>query len=124
VPVIRNADRLGILEIALKIGKFSEKARSGSLTMDDMRDGTFTITSYGNIGGRFAVPVINYPQAGILGVGRITKQPVVVNDAIEVGTVLPLSLSVDHRIADGGETARFLNRIMDYLAEPVRMMFD
>jgi len=124
VPVIRNADRLGILEIALKIGEFSEKARSGSLTMDDMRDGTFTITSYGNIGGRFAVPVINYPQAGILGVGRITKQPVVVNDAIEVGTVLPLSLSVDHRIADGGETARFLNRIMDYLAEPVRMMFD
>jgi pyruvate dehydrogenase E2 component (dihydrolipoamide acetyltransferase) len=124
VPVIRNADRLSILEIALKIGEFSEKARSGSLTMDDMRDGTFTITSYGNIGGRFAVPVINYPQAGILGVGRITKQPVVVNDAIEVGTVLPLSLSVDHRIADGGETARFLNRIMDYLAEPVRMMFD
>jgi pyruvate dehydrogenase E2 component (dihydrolipoamide acetyltransferase) len=124
VPVIRNADRLSILEIALKIGEFSEKARSGSLTIDDMRDGTFTITSYGNIGGRFAVPVINYPQAGILGVGRITKQPVVVNDAIEVGTVLPLSLSVDHRIADGGETARFLNRIMDYLAEPVRMIFD
>jgi pyruvate/2-oxoglutarate dehydrogenase complex dihydrolipoamide acyltransferase (E2) component len=74
--------------------------------------------------GGVPVEVREVGVGGILGVGRITKQPVVVNDAIEVGTVLPLSLSVDHRIADGGETARFLNRIMDYLAEPVRMMFD
>ena len=124
VPVIRHADKLSIYEISQKISEFSEKARTGSLTMEDMKDGTFTITSYGNIGGKFAVPVINYPQAGILGVGRIAKQPVVVDDALVVGLVLPLSLSVDHRIADGGETARFLNQIMDYLAEPVSLVMD
>jgi len=124
VPVIRHADKLSIFEISQRITEFSEKARTGALTMDDMRDGTFTITSYGNIGGKFAVPVINYPQAGILGIGRIAKQPVVVDDALAVGLVLPLSLSVDHRIADGGETARFLNQIMAYLAEPVSLVMD
>jgi pyruvate dehydrogenase E2 component (dihydrolipoamide acetyltransferase) len=124
VPVIRQADKLSIFDISLKIAEFSEKARTGSLTMEDMQDGTFTITSYGSIGGKFAVPVINYPQAGILGVGRISKQPVVINNEIAVGTVLPLSLSVDHRIADGGETARFLNQVMAYLADPVSLIMD
>ena len=124
VPVIRHADKLSIFEISEKITEYSEKARTGALTMDDMKEGTFTITSYGNIGGKFAVPVINYPQAGILGIGRISKQPIVVDDALAVGLVLPLSLSVDHRIADGGETARFINQIMAYLAEPVSLVMD
>lgn len=124
VPVIKHADKLSIFEISQKIAEFSDKARQGALTMDDMKDGTFTITSYGNIGGKFAVPVINYPQAGILGIGRISKQPIVENDEIKVGLVLPLSLSVDHRIADGGETARFLNQIMAYLSEPVSLVMD
>jgi pyruvate dehydrogenase E2 component (dihydrolipoamide acetyltransferase) len=124
VPVIRNADKISIFEIALKISEFSEKARLGQITLDDMKDGTFTITSYGSIGGLFAVPVINYPQAGILGVGRITQQPVVKEGQLAVGTVMPLSLSVDHRIADGGETARFINQVMAYLAEPVSLIMD
>ena len=98
--------------------------RDGKLTLDDMKDGTFTITSYGSIGGLFAVPVINYPQAAILGIGRISKRPVVKEDAVVPGLVLPLSLSVDHRIADGGETARFVNSVMDYLAEPVSIIMD
>lgn len=124
VPVIRHADKLSIFDISLKIAEYSDKARNGSLTMDDMKDGTFTITSYGNIGGKFAVPVINYPQAGILGIGRISKQPVVINDQLAVGSVLPISLSVDHRIADGGETARFLNQVMSYLGDPVSLLMD
>ncbi len=123
VPVVRNADKLTIGEIAAKISEYSEKARTGEITMEDMQDGTFTITSYGSIGGLFAVPVINYPQAGILGLGRITKQPVVKDDKLDIGLIMPLSLSVDHRIADGGETARFVNRIMEYLAEPVSLLF-
>jgi len=123
VPVVRNADRLSIAEIAAKITEFSEKARNGQITMEDMQDGTFTITSYGSIGGIFAVPVINYPQAGILGVGRITKQPIVKDDELAIGLMMPLSLSVDHRIADGGETARFVNQIMEYLAEPTALLF-
>ncbi|MDD2419537.1 MAG: dihydrolipoamide acetyltransferase family protein [Bacteroidales bacterium] len=124
VPVIKNADKLSIKEIAVAIDNISAKARDGKLTMDDMKDGTFSITSYGSIGGLFAVPVINYPQAGILGVGRISKKPVVKGDDIVAGLVLPLSLSVDHRIADGGETARFMNSIMDYLADPVSLIMD
>ncbi len=124
VPVIKNADKLSIKEIALEIQTLSEKARDGKLGMDDMKDGTFTITSYGSIGGLFAVPVINYPQAGILGIGRISKQPIVKDDKLDIGLMLPLSLSVDHRIADGGETSRFLNRVMSYLSEPVGLLID
>lgn len=124
VPVIRNADKISVKEIASQIQEISDKARDGKLTLDDMKDGTFTITSYGSIGGLFAVPVINYPQAAILGIGRISKRPVVKEDAVVPGLVLPLSLSVDHRIADGGETARFVNSVMDYLAEPVSIIMD
>lgn len=122
VPVIRHADQLSIFEISEKITEFSEKARTGKLTMEEMKDGTFTITSYGSIGGLFAVPVINYPQAGILGVGRISQQPIVKNNELAIGLMLPLSLAVDHRIADGGETARFINQVMAYLAEPVSLI--
>ena len=124
VPVIRNADKLTIKEIALQIQNFSDKAKDGKLTLDDMKDGTFTITSYGSIGGLFAVPVINYPQAGILGIGRIDKKPVVKGENVVPGLVLPLSLSVDHRIADGGETARFINTIMGYLSDPVSIIME
>lgn len=124
VPVVRNADKLSVKEIALNIQELSEKARLGKLGLEDMKDGTFTITSYGSIGGLFAVPVINYPQAGILGVGRITKQPIVKNDELAIGLMMPLSLSVDHRIADGGETARFINQVMAYLADPVSLLMD
>ena len=124
VPVIRDADKLSIKEIAKEIQVLSDKARDGKLTLDEMKDGTFTITSYGSIGGLFAVPVINYPQAGILGVGRIDKKPVIKENQVVPGLVLPLSLSVDHRIADGGETARFINTIMGYLADPVSLIME
>lgn len=124
VPVIRDADKLSVKDIATEIQTLSDKARDGKLTLDDMKDGTFTITSYGSIGGLFAVPVINYPQAGILGIGRIDKKPVVKGDQVVPGMVLPLSLSVDHRIADGGETARFINSIMYYLEDPVSLIME
>ncbi|MDD4057622.1 MAG: dihydrolipoamide acetyltransferase family protein [Bacteroidales bacterium] len=124
VPVIRDADKISIKEIAKEIQILSDKAKDGKLTLNDMKDGTFSITSYGSIGGLFAVPVINYPQAGILGIGRINKKPIVKNDQVVPGLVLPLSLSVDHRIADGGETARFINTIMDYLEDPVSLIME
>jgi pyruvate dehydrogenase E2 component (dihydrolipoamide acetyltransferase) len=124
VPVIRNADKLSVKEIAIEIQKHSDKAREGKLSLDDMKDGTFTITSYGSIGGLYAVPVINYPQAGILGIGRIHQKPIVKDNQIAVGTVLPLSLSVDHRIADGGETARFINSVIGYLSDPITLIMD
>jgi len=122
VPVIRNVDKLSIKEIAHEINTIANKAREQKLGMDDMKDGTFSITNFGSIGGQFAVPVINYPQAAILGIGRLMKKPVVSNDTIVPGNVLPLSISVDHRIVDGGEVSRFVSRIMEFLSDPVSLI--
>ncbi|MEA4917987.1 dihydrolipoamide acetyltransferase family protein [Proteiniphilum sp.] len=123
-PVIRDADRLSIFEIAKKIGELAQKARERKLTLEDMKEGSFTITSFGSIGGIFATPVINYPQAGILGIGRILKTPIVKDDEIVIGNIMPVSLTVDHRIVDGGETTRFVKRVMEYLSDPVSLLMD
>ncbi len=124
VPVIKNADKLTIFQIAQKIAELSEKAKERKLTLEEIKDGTFTITNYGSIGGIFGTPVINYPQAGILGIGRILKKPIVKDDQIVVGNILPLSLTVDHRIVDGGEASRFLIHIMNSLKDPFSLMMD
>ncbi|MDD4150275.1 MAG: dihydrolipoamide acetyltransferase family protein [Bacteroidales bacterium] len=122
VPVIKNVDKKSIKELAAEIALISEKARDRKIGLEDMKDGTFTITSYGSIGGKYAVPVINYPQAGVLGIGRIYETPVIKDGEVKVGNNLPLSLSVDHRIVDGGDVTRFLNDIMLYLGEPIAML--
>ncbi len=124
VPVIKNVDKLSIYELAEKVAEIAAKARDRKLTLDDMKDGTFTITNYGSIGGLFAVPVINYPQSAILGIGRILKKPIIKDDEIVKGIVQPLSISVDHRIVDGGEVARFINTVMGYLEDPVSLIID
>jgi pyruvate dehydrogenase E2 component (dihydrolipoamide acetyltransferase) len=124
VPVIKNADRLTIFQIAQKIAELSEKAKERKLTLEEIKDGTFTLTNYGSIGGIFGTPVINYPQAGILGIGRILKKPIVKDDQIVVGNTLPLSLTVDHRIVDGGEASRFLIHIMESLSDPFSLMME
>ncbi|MCK9254527.1 MAG: 2-oxo acid dehydrogenase subunit E2 [Bacteroidales bacterium] len=124
VPVIKNVDKKSVFELAKEIAEISEKARTRNIKLEDMKNGTFTITSYGSIGGKYAVPVINYPQAGILGIGRIFESAVVKNGQLAVGNVLPISLSVDHRIVDGGEVTRFLNDILNYLSEPVTMIME
>jgi pyruvate dehydrogenase E2 component (dihydrolipoamide acetyltransferase) len=124
VPVIKDADKLTIFQIAQKITELSEKAKERKLTLDEMKDGTYTLTNYGSIGGIFGTPVINYPQVGILGIGRILKTPIVKDDKIVIGNVLPLSLTVDHRIIDGGEATRFINSIMEYLSDPFSLMME
>lgn len=121
VPVIRHVDRKEISQIAAEIEEKTRKARERSLTLDDFRDGTFTITSYGSIGGLWGTAVINYPQAGILGIGRIHQEPVVRDGEVAVGTVLPVSLTVDHRIVDGGTSSRFVNAFMSYVRNPADM---
>ncbi|MEE9574456.1 MAG: dihydrolipoamide acetyltransferase family protein [Candidatus Neomarinimicrobiota bacterium] len=121
VPVIKNVDKISFLELSLKIDDIIQRAKERKLTLGDFKDGTFTITNYGSIGGTFSVPVINYPQAAILGIGRLKKTPIVKGDSIEIGNILPLSMSVDHRIVDGGEAVRFLNQVMAYLHDPVSL---
>ncbi len=124
VPVIRDADTLTIFQIARQIGEISDKARSRKLALNDLKDGSFSITSFGSIGGIFATPVLNYPQAGILGIGRILKTPVVKDDEIVVGNIMPVSLTVDHRIVDGGEATRFIYKIMEYLTDPISFLME
>ena len=122
VPVIKDVDKLSVKDMSIKLQEISEKSRDRKLTVEDMRDGTFSITNFGALGGLYGTPVINYPQAAILGIGRIEKQPVVKNDEIVVGQVLPLSLTVDHRIIDGGTANRFLIDLIKYLEDPVSLM--
>lgn len=124
VPVIRDADQISLFQTAKQIGELATKARARKLTMEDMKGGSFSITSFGSFGGIFATPVINYPQAGILGIGRIMRTPIVRDDEIVIGNIMPLSLTVDHRIVDGGETTRFLKRVMEYLADPVSLIME
>ncbi len=124
VPVIRDVGMLSVKEIAIEISNSSQKVANNKLTMDDMKNGTFSVTSYGSIGGKYAVPVINYPQVAILGIGQIYEQPIVENGEIKVGKMLPLSMSVDHRIVDGGEVSRFMNTLKKYLSEPAALLID
>jgi pyruvate dehydrogenase E2 component (dihydrolipoamide acetyltransferase) len=124
VPVINDVDKLTIKQIAEKLTEIADKARDRKLSMNDMKDGTFTITNYGSIGGIFATPVINYPQAGILGLGRLIEKPIFKGEEVVKGRFFPLSLSVDHRIVDGGEVTRFLNTVIAYLNDPVSMIIE
>ena len=122
VPVIRDADKLSIRELSRAVAEIAVKARDRKLTLDDMKDGTFTITNYGALGGWFGVPVINYPQVGILGIGRINQQPVVADGEVKAGNVMPLSLSVDHRMVDGAEATEFLNDVAAGVSDPLALI--
>lgn len=123
VPVIKGADRKTIWEIASEITDLSEKARSGKIGLDDLRGGTFTLTNAGSIGGVFATPVINHPEVGILGVNAIRQRPVVKDNQIVIRDMMFLSISVDHRVVDGADAARFMNRLVYFLSEPTRLVF-
>ena len=118
VPVIKHADRLSLLEIAKAIEDLSRRAQEKSLTLDEIHGSTFSITNYGAFGSSFGVPVINYPEAGILGVGMITKKPVVIDDEIVIRSILPLSMSFDHRIVDGADAGRFMKTLKMLLSTP------
>lgn len=123
VPVVKGADRKSLWELATEIAILSEKARTGKIALDDMKGGTFTVTNAGSIGGVLATPVINHPEVAILGVNAIRKRPVVKNDQIVIGDVMFLSMSVDHRVVDGADAARFMNRLIYFLSEPSRLVF-
>jgi pyruvate dehydrogenase E2 component (dihydrolipoamide acetyltransferase) len=118
VPVIKQADKLSVLELANAVEDLSSRAQSKSLSLDEISGSTFTITNYGAFGSSFGVPVINYPDSAILGIGKIDKKPVVIDDEIQVGYVLPLSMSFDHRVIDGADAGRFMNTLKSLLINP------
>ena len=122
VPVIKNAGDKNILELAEEIQDLAAKARDRSIDLADMQGGSFTITNYGAIRGIFGTPIINYPEAAILGTGRRQELPRVHRGNIEIRQILPISLSFDHRIIDGGQAARFLQQFIGYLEDPALIL--
>lgn len=122
VPNIKDANTLGIFEIAIQIQKLKEKAMNKKITLDDLRDGSISITNYGVFDSTFGVPVIKFPEVAIIGIGKITKKPVVIEDEIVIKEVLPLSLSIDHRVIDGGDAGRFLQTFKSYLSNPMLLL--
>ncbi len=118
VPVVKDIDRLSLVEIARAIEDVTTKAKDNKISLNELRGGTFTITNYGSIGGHFGIPIINYPEAAILGLGRVVKKPIVRDDEIVIAKVLPLSLSYDHRTIDGASGSRFLNVLKELLSDP------
>lgn len=124
VPVVKDADCKSIRQIAADIEDLATRAREGALTVDDMRGGTFTITNVGPLGGTALIPTINYPEVAILGMGRAQPKPVVVDGEVVIRTVLPLTLSFDHRIADGADAARFVTELIRHLADPNLLLLE
>jgi pyruvate dehydrogenase E2 component (dihydrolipoamide acetyltransferase) len=124
VPVVKDADRKSLLEIAREIDRLGTEARAGKSNVADLSGSTFTITSLGTQGGLFATPIINFPEVGILGVHRIKERPVVKNGQIVIGEVMLLSLSFDHRIVDGHVGAAFAYEIIGYLESPDKLFLE
>ena len=122
VPVIRRADVRALREVAEDLSKLARKVESNELSLAEVTDGTFTVTSLETLGIDAFTPVLNPPQAAILGIGRVRSKPVVDSDRIEVGQVTTLSLTFDHRIVDGAPAARFLDRVAQLLARPYLLM--
>lgn len=118
VPVIKDVDKKTVLELAKEIQELSQKARERKIKLEEMKGSTFTISNYGNFGGTFATPIINYPDVAILGTGRISDRPWVKDGKILIRKILPLSLTFDHRVTDGVDATKFLTKVIQYLEDP------
>ncbi|MBN9898366.1 dihydrolipoamide acetyltransferase family protein [Bacillus thuringiensis] len=122
VPAIRFANNLSLVELSKEIKDMAQKARAGSLSSDDMHGTTFTISNLGSFGIEYFTPVLNTPETGILGIGAIEHVPVYKGKKIKKGSMLPLSLTFDHRVLDGAPAAAFLRTIKHYLEEPITIL--
>jgi pyruvate dehydrogenase E2 component (dihydrolipoamide acetyltransferase) len=124
VPVVKDADQKSILDIAKEIEELAQKARERKLDLADLKGGTFSITNYGSIRGLFATPIINYPEAAILGMGRIYDKLVVEGEKVYKKKVLPISFTFDHRIFDGAYAERFMDVFIKHLEDPDLILVD
>jgi pyruvate dehydrogenase E2 component (dihydrolipoamide acetyltransferase) len=122
VPVLRDVDAKPLLDVARELGALAQRVRDGKATLDDLRGGSFTVTNIGALGGTGAIPIINYPEVAILGVARARHEAVVRDGRIEPRLLLPLSLTFDHRVADGADGARFASAIVRRLEAPERLL--
>ncbi|MFL6730532.1 MAG: 2-oxoglutarate dehydrogenase complex dihydrolipoyllysine-residue succinyltransferase [Sphingomicrobium sp.] len=124
VPVVRNADRMSFAEIEQTIADFGKRAKDGTLTVDEMTGGTFTISNGGVFGSLLSTPILNPPQSAVLGMHRIEERPVVKDGAIVARPMMYLALSYDHRLIDGREAVTFLVRVKEAIEDPTRLLID
>ncbi len=122
VPVVKDADRKDIFELSAEMERLAARARTGELGLEEVQGSTFTITNLGSIGGLFGTPIVNYPEVAILGTHRISKRPVVKEGEIEIRDMMYLSMSFDHRVMDGAYGARFMNRVIDIIQDPKKIL--
>ncbi|HKZ06762.1 MAG TPA: dihydrolipoamide acetyltransferase family protein, partial [Methylomirabilota bacterium] len=122
VPVLRDVDRKGILDIARELAALAQRVRDGKASLDDLRGGTCTLTNIGALGGTGAIPIINYPEVAILAVARGRMEPVVRDAQVVPRLLLPLTLTFDHRVADGADGARFAADVVALLENPGRLL--
>jgi 2-oxoglutarate dehydrogenase E2 component (dihydrolipoamide succinyltransferase) len=124
VPVLRDADRLSFADIERKIRDFIEKSRTNTLSLEDIRGGTFTITNGGVFGSLLSTPILNPPQVGILGLHRIEDRPVAINNQVRIKPMMYVALSYDHRIVDGREAVQFLVRVKELIQDPETLLLE
>ena len=124
VPVLRDVDKKPVIELARELAALAQRTRDGKATLDDLKGGTFTVTNIGALGGTGAIPIINYPEVAILGVARARQEPVVRDGQIVPRLLLPLSLTFDHRVADGADGARFASAIVRLLEHPDELLLE
>jgi len=122
VPVMRNAEGLSFAQIETAVGTFAQKARSGSITLEELTGGTFTLTNGGVFGSLLSTPILNPPQVAILGMHKIQERPVVIDGEIKIRPMMYLALTYDHRIVDGRESVQFLVAIKEALEDPARLL--
>ena len=124
VPVIRNAERLSMAGVEKSIAEYAKRAKDGSIRLDELQGGTFSISNGGVYGSMLSTPILNPPQSGILGLHNIQKRAVVVNDEVVVRPMMYIALSYDHRIVDGREAVGFLKHIKECIETPSRMLVE
>jgi 2-oxoglutarate dehydrogenase E2 component (dihydrolipoamide succinyltransferase) len=124
VPVIRNAENLSFRGVESEVKRLAILAREGSITVDDMTGGTFTITNGGVFGSMLSTPIINPPQSGILGMHNIVERPVAINGKVEIRPIMYVALSYDHRIIDGRESVGFLVAVKEALENPTELLMN
>ena len=122
VPVIRNAEALSFAELEQAVGDYAKKARDGSISLEELTGGTFTITNGGVFGSLMSTPILNPPQVAILGMHKIQERPMVIDGEIKVRPMMYLALTYDHRIVDGRESVQFLVAVKDLLEDPARLL--
>jgi 2-oxoglutarate dehydrogenase E2 component (dihydrolipoamide succinyltransferase) len=122
VPVLRNAEQMTFAQIEAAVGSYAQKARDGSITLEELTGGTFTLTNGGVFGSLMSTPILNPPQVAILGMHKIQERPMVINGEIKVRPMMYLALTYDHRIVDGRESVQFLVAIKDALEDPARLL--